>query len=273
MNRCAQIYAFVFGIAVALCARTAVAELTVSLSPPEGPMRPGEAAPFVVSLSGVEPGQSYTLLPPASGSEPSLDWATITWGGVTVSGAEPQFQLSLSITAAEPGDFELPALQVRALPIAAQAPMPGEALAEAEPLVVATKPMTVQVRKDFTPLYFSLGAGVLALMAVALVALTWRRGRGEQSDDAIEGTPREQAREHLHHARRHRLDGNFYEFYRSLSAAARALEQEGGQASWSPRLDARAQDVGYRGVRPTEDEMDGAMKDLEQALTQRKEDK
>lgn len=236
-------------------------------------MRPGEAARFVVTLSGVEPGQSYTLLPPASGSEPSLDWGTITWGGVSVSGAEPQFQLSLSITAAEPGDFELPALQVRALPIATQAPMPGEALAEAVPLVVATKPMTVQVRRDLMPLYVALGAGVLALMAVALLALAWRRGRGKQSDDAIEGTPREQAREHLHHARRHRLDGNFYEFYRSLSAAARALEQEGGQASWSPRLDARAQDVGYRGVRPTEDEMDGAMKDLEQALTQRKEDK
>jgi hypothetical protein len=75
----------------------------------------------------------------------------------------------------------------------------------------------------------------------------------------------------LHAARRQRLDGKFYEFYLELGRAAAALPSEGRPPGLAETLKARAQEVGYKGVRPTDDRMDGDVRDVERALTRYKE--
>jgi hypothetical protein len=109
---------------------------------------------------------------------------------------------------------------------------------------------------------------VLAGLAGAVVVWLRRRPRAPQGPRQ---DPVEAARDHVHAARRHRLDGDFYRFYQSLAAAARTAGTPASLAL-APRMDERAQQVGYQGVRPTEDELDGAVKDIERALTPRPEE-
>jgi hypothetical protein len=67
------------------------------------------------------------------------------------------------------------------------------------------------------------------------------------------------------------LDGHFYEYYLELARAVNALPAERKPAGLAETLQGRAQAVGYQGVRPTEDEMDGDFRDVERALTRYKE--
>ena len=69
----------------------------------------------------------------------------------------------------------------------------------------------------------------------------------------------------VHEARRHRLDGDWYAFYRALGRAMARLRPEAD--ALTRRFEARANEVGYGGIRPTDDELDGAMRDAERALT------
>ncbi len=276
MKLCASISRVLLAALTVLVSVNAAAELATELRPPEHPVRPGEPSEFRVVLSGAEPGTAYTLLPPELTQEPQVSWGTLEWSALRVTTnatGEQEVSLALLVTATDEGDHEVPSLQVRALPITEKAPMSGETLDLTTAVLIPTKPVTFAAKPDLTPIYLGIAAIVATLLLVALAVLLTLKSRARRKADVVVvGTPQEQAREHLHLARRHRLDGDFYKFYQSLSAAAKALEAGSTQPSSVAALDTRAQDVGYRGVRPTEDEMDGAIKDLERALTQRKED-
>lgn len=276
MKSCGWISRILVAAVAVLGSFAAVAELSSELRLPAEPVRPGVPAEFRVVLLGAEPGAAYTLLPPEPSQATEVAWGTLEWGGLrTTSGADGQTEvgLSLMVTATDEGEHEVPSLQMRAIQVTESAPLAGETLDPASAVLVPTKPVRFGAAPDRMPMYLGIAAVLATLLLLALaVALTLRARAARQAEVVIGGTPQEQAREHLHLARRHRLDGDFYKFYQSLSAAAKALEAGSAQASLSPALDARAQEVGYRGVRPTEDEMDGAIKDLERALTQRKED-
>lgn len=251
------------------------AELSAEIRPTDPVLHPGKPALLSVVLNGVEAGKLYTLLPPAEANAPAITWGTLEWNGLASApaapGAVPELQLNFTVTAAETGSVELPSLQVRAVHVAESTALIGEAVDLSTAVVVPTKPLNLVVKTDLRP-YLNGGAvaaGVLLVLLLGIVAYRKLRPAPQQDVDASL-SPAEQAREHVHAARRHRLDGDFYQFYLSLSRAAKALNLEGG--SVATRLEARAQEVGYKGVRPTEDEMDGILKDIERALTQRNKD-
>lgn len=247
------------------------ADLAVELRLPGEAIHPGQPALISAVLSGVEAGKLYSLVPPAEANLPELGWGSLEWRGLQSVPGETLPQLELVVTATDPGEVELPSLQLRAVAVADAAGLVGESVDLGGAVVVPTKPITITVSRDLTP-YFTVGgvALLVALLVVAGVVLFRKSRKQEASGVDTSLSPSEQAREHVHAARRHRLDGDFYQFYLSLSRAASALNLE--QGTVAPRLETRAQEVGYKGVRPTEDEMDGALKDIERALTQRNKD-
>jgi hypothetical protein len=70
----------------------------------------------------------------------------------------------------------------------------------------------------------------------------------------------------LHTAKHHRLDGKYYEFYRSLVHAVRLVQGGNAAEALRARLEAQANEVGYKGLRPTDDAMDGAQKDVDRLI-------
>ena len=78
------------------------------------------------------------------------------------------------------------------------------------------------------------------------------------------------ARELLHHARRNRLDGDLYACYQSLLKSAEALQTVNIEAkNVADSIRARIPAVGFQGVRPTDDEMDGLFRDIERIIARR----
>ena len=78
------------------------------------------------------------------------------------------------------------------------------------------------------------------------------------------------ARELLHHARRNRLDGDLYACYQSMLKSAEALQTVNIEAkNVADSIRARIPAVGFQGVRPTDDEMDGLFRDLERIIARR----
>ncbi|NIA15493.1 MAG: hypothetical protein GWP08_15625 [Nitrospiraceae bacterium] len=102
--------------------------------------------------------------------------------------------------------------------------------------------------------------------------LARRKRRPEPAAPSSDESSLSAVQDSLHRARKHRLDGRFYEYYTALSEAAADLSAKGESCELTAGLRARAQDVGYRGHRPTDDEMDGHFRDVERALARRKEE-
>ena len=74
-------------------------------------------------------------------------------------------------------------------------------------------------------------------------------------------------RDMLHTARRHRLDGDLYACYQTLFRAAETLQSEHIEAkSVADTLRLRTPAVGFQGVRPNDDEIEGHFRDLERIL-------
>lgn len=108
-----------------------------------------------------------------------------------------------------------------------------------------------------------LGGGVVAVLVLGAAGfvLLWRRKR--RPSMARAGLPPgERLRLALHEARQHRLDGDFYGYYRALSGAARLTED----AALIERIAQRTRAVGYQGVKPVDDDLDGDFKDVERAF-------
>ena len=121
------------------------------------------------------------------------------------------------------------------------------------------------------------GAGFLLIVVVTVLIWTRRAKRAAPvfQPDTGRSVSRE-ATEALHEAKRKRLDGEYYEFYLSLAKAADLLSQAGGDDNdtrLASLLKARAENVGYGGARPTDDQMDLDHKDVERALERWRERK
>ncbi|MFP4499944.1 MAG: hypothetical protein ACLFTT_02995 [Candidatus Hydrogenedentota bacterium] len=160
----------------------------------------------------------------------------------------------------EPGTVTVPEVTVRYA--AAEDVRAGNAA----PKAVSADPVTLQVRDYAFVKRVWLGGGVAAVVFVVLVilGLVWRRRRRRRNAAVAALSPAERARDVLHAARRHRLDGDFYAYYRALAEAARMLGAAG--APLVERLEQRTRAVGYQGMQPTEDALNGDLKDVERAL-------
>ena len=111
--------------------------------------------------------------------------------------------------------------------------------------------------------------GALGVAGGALLALFLykrrRVGESGQEEDVV-GV----SRELLHDARRCRLDGDLYPCYQSLLKTAEALQTVNIDAKGvADTIRARIPAVGFQGVRPTDDEMDGLFRDIERIIARR----
>lgn len=251
-----------------VCPRTPLAALLAALfaaagvaapvvTGPEGAVRAvaGEAALLRYEVRWDPSDGALTVLPPEA---PEVSWGRVYVHAVE-TGATGHTAVTLAAESDTPGRREIPAFRIR---VGGAGHGLSGALAAVEttaleaPAAVAVFSAPWRVPGGTAP----WAAGALA--CAAALALWWRRRhRAGASASAAQGAA-EAARALLHDARRRRLDGDFYGYYKALARAA-ALA---GAARLGGQLDEKTQSVGYRGVRPADEEMDGDLRAVERAL-------
>jgi hypothetical protein len=219
--------------------------------------------PLLVSYTLNWPeGGPYVLL----GQElPELEWAewrvlrTETHSSID----PPQVVVAIELTPLQEGDFELPQLAFDYVE-------DSEMLDEASPTTVHAAPVPVAVRAapGPPPLPWLLGGGAAVLLALGMAAFAGvRTSRSTLADQ--QKPLGERIQDALHVAQRHRLDGDFYAYYQELTRVAELVAADDDKMMANLRR--RAQSVGYGGVRPTEDELNGDQRAIERAVARWKE--
>lgn len=199
------------------------------------------------------------VIGPASFDSPDWADASLSSSEGYVSEGKNYYVQRIGLSPGKAGDFTFSGLSVPVM-------SPGE-LASGKPAVPAltltAEPLSISVAEQSNlPAAIVIGVGI---SIAAVIALTfWILYRLRQRKLAGGAVPVQDERAAaLHAARRHQLDGEYYEFYRALARAAAACVGDGSAQALSRKLEQRAQDVGYRGVVPTHEELSGDLKDVE----------
>lgn len=125
------------------------------------------------------------------------------------------------------------------------------------------------VRPNLAPYYFYGTIAVAVALCTGVAFTSVRRRRALRAAGATIEVPEPQTvQSALNLARQHRLDGKYYEFYTELTRAASLMAPSTAARALRGKLDAAAKEVGYKGIRPSDDEMDGVLKEVEQAVQQ-----
>jgi len=253
------------------------AEPEVRIIREDGVARPHRPYQFQCEVTWPGAASAYAILP--AEFDP-IDWGTMTVTGVRSSVKDGTNVITQDIVVfpTKPGTFEVPALRVpylnpEATPPAEKAAARTDPPASSASPSLRAEPFTLEVRPARNLFWISGGLGASLLLTVVgwRVACHLRRKRQPISlSGAAPSRPNlESLHAQMHTARQCRLDGRFYEYYQALARAAELLPDTGALAA---TLHARAQEVGYRGVRPTDDELDISFRDVERALARSKED-
>ncbi len=295
--------------AVGGISNTVAAEPELKVIPQDGCAHPtvcqtttncGHAYRIVCEVSWAGNASDYTILP--AEADP-VDWGTVALTEAKAfvrndaAGARNIVSQTIEITPASippnnTGSFKTPAIRIayfnpEATPPAESAAPPAAAPGTVPPVSSASPslgadPFDLMVCPDRSPIWISGGLGASLL----LTALGWwsvrrlrrpqptlkngvrdsglgSRERGESTSDVVA--------EAIRLARVHRQEGDFYKFYLELARAASSLPDPGEPPNLAAALKARAQEVGYRDARPTDDQMDGDLRDLERAVARHKE--
>jgi hypothetical protein len=176
----------------------------------------------------------------------------------------------LDVVAHDEGDYEIPALEFGVYDSSTLVKNETADLKEPPPVwepaaTLAAEPLMVQVQPDYRP-WIATGTLIGLAVLLVLVAGTVMYRRRPAAVSANEPAAHADPIEHVHAARKYRLDGDFYQFYQSLVKAA-GLGVGPEAVRLSARLKERAREVGYGGGRPTDDELDAAIKDVEKCVT------
>lgn len=229
--------------------------------------------PFVAELhvSWEGEAQQYVVLPATFEAPQYADMRLVE---VAVDADAPQRAVQrFSVTPHLPGTVQFPAMELGLV----FAPAAGDpaALAEREPaqkIPVALHEVQVAgAPQDLRPLII----GALALLVIACGLAYWiqRRRRLRLAASAAPLPLDEQVQAKLHEARRLRLDGDFYHFYQALGGAATLIAQDPETHALAAKLQMLAQQAGYGGVRPNDDDMNSHTRDVERALARYREER
>lgn len=256
------------GIILGMSAR-ADAEPTLEVVVPDSGPRVNEPydVTYVVSWTGAA--DAYAIMPP---SFEGVDWAELTAAaaGVETTGSTHKVLQTLRLIGFEEGEYTIPAVSIAYAPLSS---LLGSGASEQAAVELDTagqsyetlqaEPIPVTVLPEARAWSWAIGIGVIVVLVLAVSgALIVARGRGSRaSRESMDGgATLDQA---LRRAEQSRLDGDFYEFYRHLVDAAGFLPASKERQALVTRLRQTAQDVGYKGVRPRDEEMDGMLKDIE----------
>ncbi len=240
---------------------------------PTGAAHPGQPyeVECVVGWQG-KPGD-YVVLP---AEVEAVDWgaaAVVRMEAGTVDG-QPMIRQVLSFVAGEAGRFEVPQIYIPYVAAPGDGSSMPATIDESGSTVLPLEPFLIEVVPDRTAHWVFGGVLAAALVGVLAVAgYEWRRRRAAQQAE-VATSPEEQAQAALHNARRKRLDGDFYAFYLELYRVVTLL-RAGGTADeelegLAKCLKGRADEAGYKGVRPTDDQMEGDYRDVERVLAKRR---
>ncbi|MBN2312111.1 MAG: hypothetical protein JXR94_24245 [Candidatus Hydrogenedentes bacterium] len=238
----------------------------VNAIPDEQPAHPGEPFRIACEVSWAGEPDEFVIV---SEIEP-IDWgdAAVTGARAFVRDGRNVVVQVIEVVPHEPGEYMTPAISIAYLPPAPPKAPGGDGTEAAAPAsdsvpTLRVAPFAIRVVPDRSLLYGVLGA----CAAGVAMALGWWALRRKRAGRATAGTAPAVEPDMaafaaaLAEAKQHRLAGEYYDCYRGLSRAAAALlEQE-----LAGRLSLRAEQVGYRGARPTDDEVDSDVRALERA--------
>lgn len=239
--------------------------------PAKASAHPNEAfaVTYEVRWSG-DPGEFAVMAPEIE----SFDWGTATVGPVTATTRDGQNVVahSISFVAKQSGDFETPGVNIAyfhpeaAPPTETPNPETDPPGPGAYPSLRAS-PFPIMVRPDRTALWFSGGLGALLLLTVLSIYAV-RRPR-KPITVALAGPiyDLENIRVIVHNGTQRRLDGQYYEYFVELARAASMMPPNDETAKLRAGLESTAKQAGYGGKRPTDDDMDGALRDVERVLS------
>lgn len=212
--------------------------------------------------------------------------AAVVWGTARLASATAypatdgqRLQYTVEYVASKDGEVTVPPLalsyvlnpplEVRPKVVAGADAQPEPAPVEVAPVSIEAPGFTVKVHKAVNPvlLYGGAAAAVVVFGLVAVVALS-RRKRSALGELPAEGSTIQAM---VNAARQHRLDGKFYEYYRELARASTLLAPSIGAKKLRETLEHYAEQVGYGALQPTEDDLEGALRDLERAARERNE--
>ena len=236
---------------------------------PEGEVaRPGKPFEVLYEISWPVGSPDYAL----AVSEPDTGaWDRSEFGNMagTLRDGENIVNVTLTLVAETSGTYVVPPMEISYFDRATIVEV-GEKNARPPAFeadgTLSSEPLDIVVRPARVVMWS--GSGVLLALAAALIAWYYSRtGRRRTSQIAEPSSSRDVARELLHSARQHRLDGAFYEYYSDLCSAVSILGPSAQLKVLERKLQHTAREIGYKGVRPTDDDMDGAMRDVERAAT------
>lgn len=260
-------------IITALVAGLALAEepeATLTVTAPAETVRAGKTVHMVYDVAWEGGPDSIQVLP--------LEFEPVEWGTISLTKSEAyrdgqlnHVAQTVAITPGHPGEYHVPEIQVplrypeATFPTEEGTDESGSPHPGAYPTLRAD-PLPLTVRAARSPAWISGGLGASFFLAALLWYIARRRWEPVAEGPALSPEERySQARQRMHDARRHRLDGNFKGYYTELSRAASVFNAP----ELKSRLDQFAERVAYANARPTDDDLDAAWREVERAATRR----
>ncbi|MBI5092361.1 MAG: hypothetical protein HZB26_07945 [Candidatus Hydrogenedentes bacterium] len=264
-------------VLVFLAGGAAYAEPELKTTPQAQPAHPRQAYQIVCEVTWEGDPARYAILPAET---ETIDWGTVRVKKsiATVRDGMNLVSQTVEIVPEKVGEFSVPAITIAYLhpedisPSETNASRTDPPERGASP-TLASDPFTLRVQPDRTLAWVSGGLGVLSLC----VALGWWFAKRNRKRRAERPSPSPapdiaSAESALKNARQRRINGEYYEFYVELNRAVQVLSPSQPENDLAARLKTRANDVGFRGVRPTEDDLEGDVRTVERALKKMKEE-
>lgn len=252
------------GWCVALSA-TALDAPTLSHEPVAVEATAGKPATVAYEVRWTGPADTYALFP----FEPD----PVSWGEARILSADSfsdgdtnAVRYELEYVAAEPGTYETSGFRIAYGSPEAFTPLEeGEEATEiAAPGLLRGEAIPVEVSPALNLVYVGIGgAAVVVALALGGMAIAMRRRRRSTAPAGHASGPPTTIQGVVNLAKAHRLDGKLYEYYRELARGASLLGSMDAAKALRDRLEKDAERIGYGALEPTEDELDGAMRDLE----------
>lgn len=257
-------YISLLAVLAIVAALNAAAEVKVTAAPQKYAALPGDVFPVEYNVSWTDGDGSLVVLPPEL---PALEWGTAAVLDMHIADRETRF--IVGCRANNPGTYSLPALTIRLVKDLDPAVTDITKLDDATPTqVMESEPVQVVFRKPRTTLWVG---GFVVVLFLGIGTLVYRQRKSRLKETAVPGaSPLEQAQELLHQARRNRLDGDFYSFYRALHSALICITTLSPEphTALKEKIKRAIDDTGYRGMRPSDDVLEGDFRDVERIVAQ-----